>query len=890
MKYCILIVLVSLSLSVFSADPLLDFKFNNDDFVTGSLTETMQVAWSNENMSRNGVGVFPIDSESHSYIEFKDDSAGLTGMGELTMEVDLMLDSASYNKRMRPVWLHSAYGLEIRGNRVRVLLYTENDSVSLYSSPVDDLYAGKWNNFRLTYNSRTGFLKLDINGINYLTVKELSGNIRMQKRRELTIGSDPWGAKFYGQIDNLRVYNLDLSEMNSNKDIVYNTEQLIETLRDTKSKRTIYLAPGNYSDIYLNGLATPTLKYDFPVTITSLDEKNKAIINRMSIREVSNIHFDKIKFKYEFDGKQPIWDKPFIVTKVDDFSVKDCIVEGDIVEPGENNGKDLFVGFATGIGLTITESTKIKVESNEFFHFHRAATFSKINSLFIARNNIHSLRSDGFNFAQVENVSIENNHFHDFKRAKDSLDHADMIQFWTNGTKVPSKNIVIKRNFLNSGQFLETQSIFMRNDQVDQGLAGLEMYYQNIHIENNVIHNAHSHGITIGETKGLVIRNNILLKNRDSAQTSSDIHLPSVNVNGPSLDVEIYNNVAEKINISNPKANIVRYENNLIYQHIFPQKKFYVGELFVNALAGKNSRLEDFYQVPNGVLEQLGVGSNLSAFPYQGLRGYIKNTAGIGFELKRHEFEAFFLDGNDLIDLKNPIYNVSWDFGDGFLTTEVNPSHEFQKAGFYEVTMVIKRDGILLHKLNKTIEVQTPELLKLDYSKSISDQSDFPNILVRYGSSVLEKEGLRFNGPNSFLAYKYSNEFRGHSNYTISLEYKKDVGHEDQSIRLIYVTGTGVIQVNADSVKVSASTDQGEPISLFAKNLGIQNSQWHKISFAFSQDTGTASLYIDGKLVIEQNGIKGKQYDAINRDFNIGTPFGGENFHGLIKKVSFVSY
>ena len=44
----------------------------------------------------------------------------------------------------------------------------------------------------------------------------------------------------------------------------------------------------------------------------------------------------------------------------------------------------------------------------------------------------------------------------------------------------------------------------MRNEMVDQGKAGLEMYYQNITIENNVIYNAQTHGITVGETTGLI--------------------------------------------------------------------------------------------------------------------------------------------------------------------------------------------------------------------------------------------------------------------------------------------------------------------------------------------------------------------------------------------------
>ena len=34
-------------------------------------------------------------------------------------------------------------------------------------------------------------------------------------------------------------------------------------------------------------------------------------------------------------------------------------------------------------------------------------------------------------------------------------------------------------------------------------------------------------------------------------------------------------------------------------------------------------------------------------------------------------------------------YTYSWDFGDGETSTELNPTHEYQKMGFYRVSMSI---------------------------------------------------------------------------------------------------------------------------------------------------------------------------------------------------------
>ena len=68
--------------------------------------------------------------------------------------------------------------------------------------------------------------------------------------------------------------------------------------------------------------------------------------------------------------------------------------------------------------------------------------------------------------------------------------------------------------------------------------GGLEMYYQNITIENNVIYNAHSHGITVGETDGLTISNNTILHNRDSG-AGELVFVPTINVANASVDVTV---------------------------------------------------------------------------------------------------------------------------------------------------------------------------------------------------------------------------------------------------------------------------------------------------------------------------------------------------------------
>ena len=114
----------------------------------------------------------------------------------------------------------------------------------------------------------------------------------------------------------------------------------------------------------------------------------------------------------------------------------------------------------------VSDATNITIANNEFFNWYRAAVFSNVDDLNVTNNDVHSIRSDGFDFIEVNDVLIQGNYIHDFVANLESGDHADMIQFWTSGTDSPSTNIVIRGNVLDSGAGDWTQSIFMRNEVV----------------------------------------------------------------------------------------------------------------------------------------------------------------------------------------------------------------------------------------------------------------------------------------------------------------------------------------------------------------------------------------------------------------------------------------
>ena len=130
----------------------------------------------------------------------------------------------------------------------------------------------------------------------------------------------------------------------------------------------------------------------------------------------------------------------------------------------------------------------------------------------LSGNDLYGIRMEAMAFAAVQYVIIEHNRIHDVIRPSQEARIGEMIHFWTNGTNRPSSNIVIRNNMLDICAGLHSRSIVLRNDIIEVGFADEEMFFQAIRIEENLIVNGHASGIVAGETAGLTICNNTVLR------------------------------------------------------------------------------------------------------------------------------------------------------------------------------------------------------------------------------------------------------------------------------------------------------------------------------------------------------------------------------------------
>jgi hypothetical protein len=380
---------------------------------------------------------------------------------------------------------------------------------------------------------------------------------------------------------------------------VTSPEGLAQALAQAGPGTVIRLGPGDYGTLSLRRLSGGP---DAPVVLRSADPARPARFSGMDLRGVAHLDLRDLVFDYERTSDGSSRDRPFTVTQSRDVEIGGALFDGD----------DAPDGSPTGVGLRVVGVDGFTIEDSEIRGFYRGLQVNRSGDVTVRGNDVHSIRMDGMNFAQLAGALIEGNYIHDFDRVVDSGDHADMIQFWTNKTGRPSTDITIRGNLLNSGGGWFTQSIFMRNEEVDQGRAGREMFYRNIRIEDNVIINAQLHGITVGAADGLVIANNSVLRNATSEgpRDNPALWTPRINVAEASTDVRIERNVVARIEGGDglPGWTVA---DNLLVQDREPSGPGFYGRVFAGMPGGDPRDPRSFAPRPGGPLDGTGIGAAL---------------------------------------------------------------------------------------------------------------------------------------------------------------------------------------------------------------------------------------------------------------------------------------
>ena len=656
--------------------------------------------------------------------------------------------------------------------------------------------------------------------------------------------------------------------------MVSTLSELYAALASAEGGETIALAPGNYGELFLGKKSYFDITFPSNVTITSADPNNPAVFTDLDIREASNLTLDSLVFDYTFIPGQPISVKPFKISGGENITVSNSTFDGDVAQ----GVSALDDGFSAGHGLTVSGTDNVTITGNEVYNFQRGFVIGGGSNIVVTNNELHSLRMDGMNFTSVQNVLIEGNYIHDFRRPPGSDDHADMIQFWTNGTTVPTTDVIIRGNVLDIGEGDSTQSIFMRNDMVDRGLAGPEMFYQNITIEENVITNAHKHGITVGETDGLVIRQNTVLHADGGNQDGLDdsVEIPLISVASTSTNVTVTGNVASGISGLSTQTDWVVKQNAIVQDQNMLAPGYY-GDVFVSSSLTAKDGLHQFVALPGGMVDMLGAGATatLEAPPTGTVTPQFQATADPGGSVQTRCFDASLshLDAGSLP--AGTIYE--WSFGDGTTAQGLTTTHTYADGGTYDVTLtVILPDGTS-HPETASVAVQDSLVLSLGADGAFRAQQ-FGEEIVLAPSPTATDDGIQLGAKGVAVSVprEHVTDILGTTDFDISLEIKADVaGTKGEIFRL---HGSIIVEVNSKGeLYVRAFGSEGEQIKLTTTGIVVNDLKEHDIGI--SLEDGLFSVTVDGK-VAAQTAFAGTLTSNGDHAMYFGNPWNGTNFNG----------
>lgn len=649
--------------------------------------------------------------------------------------------------------------------------------------------------------------------------------------------------------------------------------QLKSALLSAKGGDTILLAGGDYGDLSLTPRDRVPVNFPSNVTIASADPNNPAVLTGLDLRGGSNITFSGITFDYTFEPGTPIYNRPFAVTGSQGISFRDCTFDGDVAK-GVSAEAD---GYGYGIGLSINTSSNVTVDNSEFYNFYRGAVFGRVTDLRVTNNDIHDLRMDGLNFGQVTNVLIEGNTIHDFRRSPNSNDHADMIQFWTNGATYPSSNIVIRGNHLDIGDGDATQSIFMRNDQVDRGLAGQEMYYRNVLIEDNVIVNSHAHGITVGETIGLIIRNNSVLHDDGNLPDGEDpaVNIPRINLSENSLGVIVDHNLTAGITGWTGQTGWT-VGNNLIVQDQNPADPGYYGNVFLTStLDGERSGLHEFRIITGSPADTRGIGAPATLEgSSKGLDVNFHVTEPADSGLNARVFDARFSTYNGQTLPAGTVYQ--WTFGDGTTATGAVVRHVFADSGIYDAVLTVRLPDRQVGRADADIIVRDAILVEMspDGRFIVQDQG-VETVLARVAEASATGLQLGGTGVTASVGHTYIDDLFSTDEFRVSLSVDADIAKAQGEI--FRLQGSMIASVNGKGEFVMRlfSTD-GTQTVLTSTGMRVNDMAEHDIDIVL--DNGRVSLVIDGHVAADQ-AFGGQLRDGGSRNLVFGNPGGALNFH-----------
>ncbi|WP_209509793.1 MULTISPECIES: right-handed parallel beta-helix repeat-containing protein [unclassified Ruegeria] len=369
--------------------------------------------------------------------------------------------------------------------------------------------------------------------------------------------------------------------------IIRNASELSAAIRNAKGGETLTLQGGNYGPLKINKA------FQNLVTIQSVAPGSPACFTELRLKKAKNVALDGLFFDYEYSKGHKDSANRFSILESRNITITNSVFDG-----GHRSGA------GHGRGLRIRNSLSINITHSIFRKWWKALTGDSVVDLTIIGNDFSDIRSDGIALGVIDGLVIEANRLHNFRGVKGNKDHRDMIQILRSSNQ-RSTDIVIRNNIFDIGAGDYAQTIWMGGD--GKNLGNPMLRHQNVLIENNMIYNAHTHGISVHGIDNLSIRKNSVIRVRRAEK--GKVTVPRINVSGSTYVVIEQNAVGGIIGYKNQKDWVVL--NNVIIQDQSPSAPGYYDREFIYYATGQANGFHEYGVRPGSEIDRLNAGSSL---------------------------------------------------------------------------------------------------------------------------------------------------------------------------------------------------------------------------------------------------------------------------------------
>lgn len=648
---------------------------------------------------------------------------------------------------------------------------------------------------------------------------------------------------------------------------VSNATELQAALSQASGGDEIRLAGGDYGEISF----TSDAQFTSEVRIVSADPDDVASFSRVTVKDASNLTFDNIKFDYTYSSDDGSGASRFRVIDSSEITFVNSEFSGDFAS-GTGTTAD---GTGYGRGLAIEGSSNIDIIDSEFHSWWKAISVTSCEDVNLIGNDIHTIRSDGINVGRSDGVLIEDNYIHDFGGAAGSGDHRDMIQVMR-ASEEGSSNITIRDNVFDVGEGDYTQTIFFGSDKADA--SNPDDWHYNVVIEGNMIYNNHTNGIVLSMVDGLEITNNTLIA--VPREIEGGITIPKILSSSENKNVTIEGNVT---------SDVAGYEgqsdwnvgDNVLIQNESPMLPGYYGNLFTVYATSAEDGYNQYGVISGSAIDNLNAGSPLAALFPMSYDDWVGGETSVGTS---SIFDSLDADVVEPVPSEDPV-----DSGTGGNPANTTTAEDPAKSATGEDPVQQDNieapqqpdegaigdngaggeDGAALDEADSFIEAFDDYVLDLSKGLDESGQVDSGYENVRLEADG-ESYSLVFEGEKSYLNLGRLEDFQDSGHLAFTVEFARDEA-DGSTQRLVWNHKKIGLDLKDDGLRVKIGGDWFE-----AEDLGLNDTDTHRISVLVDQDTDQLQVLVDDLLVLNETdtdldfvGNGGREWG-----WRIGTPWG----------------